>query len=161
MADNDSQTSNPEQPQLDIQKIYIKDMSFESPHSPKVFAGEWKPDVNVNLGSSATKLDDSVHEVVLDITVTASHDEETAFLVEVKQAGVFTLRGFNEQQLGHALGSFCPNVLFPYAREVISELVSKGGFPQLLLAPVNFDALYAQHQQKIQEQQVNLSDAKH
>ncbi len=161
MTEQKPQGSEVAQPQLEIQKIFLKDVSFESPNSPSVFTREWKPDVNVNLSSNATKVNDTLYEVVLDITVTAKHDEETAFLIEVKQAGIFRLSGLNEQQMGHALGSYCPNVLFPYAREAISELISKGGFPQLILAPVNFDALYAQHQERTKQQQVDQSDATH
>jgi preprotein translocase subunit SecB len=90
--------------------------------------------------------------VVLNITVTAKSGDKTAYLVEIQQAGIFALKGFANEQLGHLLGSYCPNILFPFAREAVAELINKGGFPAFLLAPVNFDALYAQHQQKLKEQ---------
>lgn len=130
-----------------IQRIYVKDLSFESPRAPEVFSEDWKPDVSVNLTSQARSVARGLYEVELVVTVTVKVGESAAFLVEVHQAGVFQLTGFGEPELGHVLGSYCPNILFPYAREVISDLITKGGFPQFLLAPVNFDALYAQHAQ--------------
>lgn len=130
-----------------IQRIYVKDLSFESPRAPQVFSEDWRPDVDVNLNSQARFVAREVFEVELAVTVTVKVGEDAAFLVEVHQAGVFQLSGFAEPELNHVLGSYCPNILFPYAREVISDLVTKGGFPQFLLAPVNFDALYAQHVQ--------------
>ena len=144
--------SEQEQKNFAIQKIYLKDVSFESPHSPAVFSEEeWQPEINVQLNSETKKLGDDVFDVALSITVTAKHEDKTAFLVEVQQAGVFTMQGFEGEELSAMAGSYCPNILFPYAREAISDLVAKGGFPQLLLAPVNFDALYAQHRQKTAE----------
>lgn len=140
------------QQQFSIQKIYLKDVSFESPNSPAVFTGEWKPEVNVQLNSEIKGLDNNMHEVILSVTVTAKQQDKTAFLVEVKQAGLFQLSGFEQEQLGGMLGAYCPETLFPYAREAISDLVTKGGFPQLLLSPVNFNALYMQHQQQQQAQ---------
>ena len=141
--------SEQDQKNFTIQKIYLKDVSFESPNTPAVFAEDnWAPEINVQLNTESNKMGDDVFEVVLSITVTATHEEKTAFLVEIKQAGVFTMQGFGEEELSGMAGSYCPNILFPYAREAISELVGKGGFPQLLLAPVNFDALYAQHVQQ-------------
>jgi len=138
------------QQQFSIQKIYLKDVSFESPNSPAVFSGEWKPEVNVQLNTEIKGLENNMHEVTLSVTVTARQQDKTAFLVEVKQAGLFQLAGFEQEQLGGMLGAYCPETLFPYAREAISDLVSKGGFPQLLLSPVNFNALYMQHQQQAQ-----------
>lgn len=142
-----------------IQKLYLKDVSFESPNAPGVFSEQdWQPEINVQLNTESNTLGDNVVEVVLKITVTAKQEEKTAFLVELHQAGVFTVEGFNDEEKGGMLGSYCPNVLFPFAREAISELVSKGGFPQLLLAPVNFDALYQQH---LQQQQKNTEETAH
>ena len=137
-----------------IQKIYTKDLSFETPNSPQIFREKWEPDVNVQLGTATAVLDAqyAVHEIVLSVTVTAKLGDKTAFLVEVQQAGIFTMRGYNTEELGMLAGSFCPNILFPFAREVVSDLVTRGGFPQLLLAPVNFEALYQQHLQSQQEQ---------
>ncbi|HHI92787.1 MAG TPA: protein-export chaperone SecB [Gammaproteobacteria bacterium] len=134
--------------QFTLQKIYLKDISFETPNSPEIFTEEWKPDVNVELQTAGKPLTDEVMEVVLTVTVTAKLGDKTAYLAEAHQAGVFTIAGFSDDERVHMQGSYCPNILFPYAREAISDLVSKGGFPQLLLAPVNFDALLAQHKQQ-------------
>ena len=134
-----------EQPHFEIQRIYTKDVSFESPNSPGTFVEEWKPEVSLNLETKSNRINEQLHEVVLSITATVTTDKKTAFLIEVHQAGVFLINHFPSDQLHHMLGSFCPNILFPYAREVVSDLVVRGGFPQLLLAPVNFDALYAEH----------------
>ncbi len=143
--ENTPQPSDEGGPQFAIQKIYVKDVSFETPHSPAVFTEEWRPDVNMNLSSEAEPLAEHVYEVSLAVTVTVKTGDKTAFLVEVHQAGIFNIRGFGQEELGQMLGSYCPNVLFPYAREAVSDLVVRGGFPQLVLAPVNFDAVYAQH----------------
>jgi len=138
--------------QFSIQKVYTKDISFETPNAPKIFREQWVPTVDFNLGTHVDKLDDTVYEVALTVTITVKCEEVTAYLVEVNQAGIFTMDNFTDQEMGPMLGSFCPNILFPYAREVVSDLVAKGGFPQLLLAPVNFDALYSQHMQQLQQQ---------
>ncbi len=138
-----------ENQQFAIQKIYLKDVSFESPNSPQAFTdGEWQPQINVQINSSHHAIADDTYEVLLDVTVTAKHNDKTVFLTEVKQAGIFTMSGFPQENLGGMLGAYCPETLFPYAREAISELISKGGFPQLLLAPVNFNALYTQQVQQ-------------
>jgi len=151
--------SEQEQKNFVIQKLYLKDVSFESPNTPGVFSEQdWTPEINVQLNTESNTLADNVVEVVLKITVTAKQEDKTAFLVELAQAGVFTLEGFNDEEKAGMLGSYCPNVLFPFAREAISELVSKGGFPQLLLAPVNFDALYQQH---LQQQQSKAEETTH
>lgn len=135
------------QPEFAIQRLYVKDLSLETPNSPKIFLEAWEPQLHMDLGTDASLvLDDGIREVVLTVTVTVKIKEKVAFLVEVKQAGVFSLKGFNDQQLHHMLGSFCPNILYPYAREVVSDAVMRAGFPQLYLAPVNFDALYEQSQ---------------
>ncbi len=149
MSDNEQQQGA----EFTIQRIYTKDISFETPNSPAIFRQQWKPQISVDLNTNGTALEDGIYEVVLALTVTARLEETTAFLVEVQQAGIFTIKGVGEKDLPVMLGSFCPNILFPYAREVISDLVAKGGFPQLLLAPVNFDALYAQHQERRKQQQ--------
>jgi preprotein translocase subunit SecB len=140
-----------------IQKIFTKDISFESPESPKIFTEKWEPTVDFNLGTNSVSLENSMFEVAITVTVTVKTDQTTAYLVEATQAGIFSLAGFADEEMGPMLGSFCPNILFPYAREVISDLVAKGGFPQLLLAPVNFDALYAQHVQQAQQQSASKS----
>ena len=138
---NDSNTEVP-QGAFSVQKIYVKDLSFETPNSPQIFQKQWRPTVNLDLANSASPLDESLFEVVLSITVTVSFEEVTVYLVEVQQAGIFKIQNIPENMLNRMLGIACPNILFPFAREVISDLVTKGGFPQLLLSPVNFDALY-------------------
>ena len=130
-------------PQFDIQKVYCKDISLETPNSPQVFREDWRPDVNVQLNSEAEQLGEGFFEVTLAVTVTATvEDERTAFLVEIHQAGIFAIRGMGEEELGPVLGSLCPGILFPYAREAVSDLITRAGFPPLVLSPVNFDALY-------------------
>lgn len=138
-----------------IEKIYLKDVSFEAPAAPAVFTEDWSPNINMELNTQATSLDENVYDVELTITVTAKNDDKTSFLVEIKQCGIFTITGMDKSTLNGMLGSFCPNLLFPYAREAISDLVTKGGFPQLLLSPVNFDALYAQHMKQSNDQAIN------
>ena len=128
--------------EFSIQRLYIKDLSFEAPSTPEIFQTEWVPQVDFNLHTSFSKITDDAYEVVLQITVTAKLKDKTAFLIEVKQAGIFTLKGFTKEQLDPMLGSFCPNILFPYARELISTTINRGSFPPLYLAPINFDALY-------------------
>jgi preprotein translocase subunit SecB len=137
-----------EEKQFSIQKIFCKDVSFETPNSPKIFTSKWQPKVDFNLGTHVDPLEDDVFEVAITVTVTVKVEEQVAYLAEVVQAGIFTLKGFSDTERGPLLGSYAPGALFPYAREAISDLVSKGGFPQLLLAPVNFDAAYAQHVQQ-------------
>ncbi|RCU50962.1 MULTISPECIES: protein-export chaperone SecB [Corallincola] len=153
MAEEQKTNGSAEQaaaPQFNIQRIYTKDISFETPNSPSIFKAEWKPEVKLDLDTKSNKLDDAAFEVVLSLTVTAKVGDETAFLCEVQQAGIFSIGNMPEPQLAHTLGSFCPNILFPYAREAVSSLVSRGTFPPLNLAPVNFDALFASYVQKKQ-----------
>lgn len=133
-----------EEPQFIIQRIYAKDISFESPHAPHVFAEEWQPETNLQLNTNVNPLNDEHYEVELILTVTVKSKEQTAFLVEVNQAGVFYITGYEEDYKNQLLASYCPTSLFPYAREAIASLVSKGGFPEMHLSPINFDALYAQ-----------------
>ncbi|MES2663623.1 MAG: protein-export chaperone SecB [Pseudomonadota bacterium] len=128
--------------EIGIRRIYIKDLSFESPAAPAIFQEEWKPEVNLELNTTGKKLGDNFYEVVLVIRVTVKKAESTAFLIELQQAGVFEVRSTVDEDIKRLLGSDCPTILFPYAREVISDIVSRGTFPQLLLAPVNFDALF-------------------
>jgi len=139
----EAQNNAQQQPEFAIQRVYIKDVSFETPNTPKVFQQEWKPEVKLDLDTRSQQLGENVYEVVLALTVTAKVEDQTAFLCEVQQAGIFTIGKLEAAQLAHALGAFCPNILFPYARETVSSLVTRGTFPQLNLAPVNFDALFA------------------
>jgi preprotein translocase subunit SecB len=130
---------------LALQNVYLKDCSYESPNGPRI-EGNWNPQINLDLQTASVPLGPEVREVVLTVTVSAKHGEATIFLVEVKQAGLFVTRGFGEEDLKRAISTVCPGVLFPYARCAISQLVSQGGFPQFLLPPVNFEALYAASQ---------------
>lgn len=146
-----SEQQTPQQ-HFEIQKVYLKDVSLETPNSPAIFTEQWQPQTEVRLETSATPLTEELFESVLTLTVTAKMGDRTAYLAEVKQAGLFTLRGFDEQQKGHMLHAFCPNILFPFAREELASLIGKGGFPALLLNPINFDALYLQRLQQQQAQ---------
>ncbi len=141
--------------QFIIERIYVKDISFEAPNSPAIFTKEWEPDTSLNLNTNVTPLGDDHYEVELEVTVTVKDKEgKTSFLVEVKQAGAFLVKGYPQEQLNHLLASYCPSQLFPYAREVIANLVSKGSFPEMHLSPINFDALYAQRlEEEAQAQQ--------
>lgn len=149
MAEQANAQSDQAQPEFAIQRIYVKDLSLETPNTPSIFLEQWEPELNMDLATDASNvLEANVREVVLTVTVTVKIKEKVAFLVEVKQAGIFSINGFPEDQLHHMLGSYCPSVLYPYAREVVTDAVMRAGFPQLYLAPVNFDALYEQHQQQ-------------
>lgn len=132
---------------LALQNVYLKDCSYESPNGPRM-EGNWNPQINLDLQTGSTSLGPEVREVVLTVTVSAKYGEATIFLVEVKQAGLFVIRNLSEEDTKRAVGTYCPGVLFPYARAAISNLVTQGGFPQFLLPPVNFDALYAANQQQ-------------
>ena len=128
-----------------LQRIYVKDMSFESPKSPDAFLKQWKPSVGLELNVGNVSVGDDSFEVTLGLTVTAKNEaEEVIYLIELQQSGIFVIKGVTEKTLAQTLGSFCPNVLFPYARETIDSIVTKGSFPPLMLAPINFDAMYAQ-----------------
>lgn len=150
--------------QFVLQKIYLKDVSFESPAPTEFFAqARFTPEINIQLNTESSKLSEDVYEVILDITVTAKskEQEKMAYLVEVKQAGIFTVARFTKEDFGFMINSYCPSILFPYAREAISGLVERGGFPQLLLAPINFEALYRDHLAKIKKAEPPISDARH
>lgn len=140
------------QPQLMLQKIYVKDASFEAPNAPQVFqemgGDAQEPEVQLNVGQKTNRLADNVHEVVLSLTLTCTRDDRTIYLAEVHQAGVFGIAGFSAEDETNILASYCPNLLFPYARQMISSLVMEGGFPPFLLQPINFDALYAEQQRQ-------------
>lgn len=141
--------ANQPQVQFALQRIYVKDLSFESPKAPSVFQAQWNPQVNLDLNTRHTKLQDDIYEVVLSLSATVTNGaEEVTFIAEVQQAGIFAIAGLDEASMRHTLGAFCPNILFPYAREAIDNLVSRGSFPPLMLAPVNFDALFAQAEQR-------------
>ncbi|MFT4731055.1 MAG: preprotein translocase subunit SecB [Gammaproteobacteria bacterium] len=154
--ENNTPTATPEQAtqgaQFSVQRIYTRDISFETPNSPAIFQKEWKPEVKLDIDTRTNEIEANLYEVVLSVTVTATLGEDTAFLCEVQQAGIFALGDMPDQNKAHTLGSFCPNMLFPYAREAVSNLVNRGTFPPLNLAPVNFDAIFAAYMQKRAEQ---------
>lgn len=134
---------------LSIAKIYVKDLSFESPMAPEVFKPDsWSPQTNLNLRSSHQHVAGDIHEVTLTITVDAKDGDKTIFLVEIQQAGLFELSGYSDEEHGAIVGSFCPNALFSYARESIASVIQKGGFPEFVLQPINFDALYVESQRQ-------------
>ncbi len=152
MAEANAQNETTQTGQFAIQKIYVKDVSFETPHSPQVFRTEWKPSVNMEMANNANHLENNLYEVVLAITLTVSVEEKTAYLIEVNQAGIFHIEGFPKEAMERITSTVCSNILFPFAREAIADLIARGGFQQLLLAPVNFDALYAQQQKQKQQE---------
>ena len=130
-----------QQPNLALQGVYLKDCSYEAPLGPRA-EGNWQPQINLDLATTSNPIQDDLREVVLTVTVSAKQGDKTLFLVEVKQAGAFLMQNLSEDDTKRAIASICPGVLFPYARSMVSQLVSQGGFPQLLLPPVNFDALF-------------------
>ncbi len=140
--------------EFSIKKIYCKDISFETPNSPTIFRAEWNPNAEMQLRTEAKEVASGEYEVVLMVTVTLSVNGRTAFLAEVNQAGVFGISGLASNEIGRTLGSYCPSILFPYSREVVSDLVIRGGFPPFILAPVNFEALYKKHLAERTEEQL-------
>ncbi|MDR3503760.1 MAG: protein-export chaperone SecB [Legionella sp.] len=157
MAEQANQEQQNLETQFMIQRVYVKDLSFETPNTPAVFQQQWEPELTLDINTTSAQLEAGVYEVVLTVTATVNNQKEVAFLVEVKQAGIFTIQGAPNEQLDHLLNSFCPSILFPYAREAITSQVIRGSFPQLVLAPINFDALYmqqlAEKQQSAQTQE--------
>jgi preprotein translocase subunit SecB len=152
MADQPDQTTTPPQKQLVLQKIYIKDLSYESPKAPEVFRSNATPQTQLNIRSSNLDLGGGNIEVTLTMTIESKDNNSTIFLIEIAQAGVFLIEGYSPQERAVLLGSFCPATLYPFAREAISDVVVKGGFPSLLLQPINFDALFAQASKSAAEQ---------
>ena len=138
-------------PQFSLQRIYVRDLSFEAPKSPQIFRQQWEPSVGLDLNTKQKALDGDFHEVVLTLSVTVKNGDEVAFIAEVQQAGIFLIKNLDAASMSHTLGAFCPNILFPYARETLDSLVVRGSFPALMLSPVNFDALYAQEMQRMQD----------
>jgi len=154
-SNNPGATAAPEDPtapQLALQAVYLKDCSYEAPNGPRVEGAGWNPQINLDLHTGVTPLTADLREIVLTVTVSAKQGEATVFLVEVKQAGAFLMRNLTEEDTRRAVASVCPSVLFPYARAAVSHLVAQGGFPQFLLPPVNFDALYARSVADAQQQ---------
>ena len=143
-----TEEANAQQPQqaVGIHAIYLKDVSFEAPNSPAIFQElKQQPQIELNINLNTTKTGDNLYEVVVALTVTAKAEDKTVYLVELQQAGLFTIQGFGEQELGPMLGIYCPTQLFPYAREAVANLIGKGGFAPIMLEPVNFENLYRQH----------------
>jgi preprotein translocase subunit SecB len=141
------------QPAFSIEKLYVKDISLEIPNAPQIFLEREAPQVDIQLHHQSTKIDDGVYQTLLTVTVTAKIKDKTLFLVEAGQAGIFVIRNIPEADMDPVLGIACPNILYPYVREVVSDMVSRAGFPPVVLAPVNFEALYqAQKQAQAQEQ---------
>lgn len=141
------------QQQFAVQRLYVKDMSFEAPLGAEVFTMDWKPQMQVELNTRASEVAEGLREVVLHVTITAKLEDKVAVLIEVQQAGLFAIQGIEGDQLKQLQGIMCPNILFPYAREVIDNMAMKGGFPSMGLQPVNFEALYLQAQQQKAQQQ--------
>lgn len=131
--------------EFEINRIYVKDVSTEAPNSPEIFKETWEPEINLNLGNSAQELEEGIYEVSLTLTVSATLGDKNAYVIEVEQAGIFTLQGFEDEQKAYLMGAMIPNILFPYARETISSLSQKAGFPPMLLNPIDFNGLYQQH----------------
>jgi len=157
---NNNETST--EAQFMIQRIYAKNLSFETTNTPAVFQEKWEPELSLDLNTQHQELETGIFEVTLTVTATVKNNKNTAFLVEIQQAGIFTIQGAQQPQLEHLLGSFCPSILFPYAREAITAEVIRGSFPQLVLAPINFDALYMQQvEEKIKAEKDKQTDKAH
>jgi len=154
MSATENKPAENTQPVFTIEKIYVKDLSLEIPGAPQVFLDRDQPEIEIGFHTAGNGLDEGVFEVVLTVTVTAKAGEKTLFLVEAAQAGIFQIRNVPATELEPVLGIACPNVLFPYVRETISDIVNRAGFPTVILAPVNFEALYMQ---RLQQQQVSQS----
>ena len=154
MNEQPNQAGEQNQHQLVLQKIYLQDASLEIPNAPAIFMERWEPKIQVEFDSKTESMGQDNYLVKLRVTVTASLQEKPAFLIEAQQAGIFTIKGFSDTELGQVLGAYCPNALHPFVREVVSDMVTRAGFPQLLLPPVNFDAIYAQQVNQQQRQTV-------
>jgi preprotein translocase subunit SecB len=148
------------QPGFGIEKLYVKDASIEVPNAPQIFTDRTAPQVNVELGNAAQKLDEGIFEVTIKVTVTAKIGDKTAFLVEATQAGIFAIRNVPGENLEPILAITCPNILFPYAREAVSDMVTRAGFAPVLLNPINFEALYLQQKEQVQQKQQAENAAK-
>lgn len=164
MSDNENPVENAEatsnenaqerpQPGFAMEKVFVKDLSFESPNSPVIFTKEWRPKVKMDLNTKHVVVQEGVHEVAVTVTLTVSVDGMTAYIAEVQQAGIFLIQGLEGMQYHHTVGAVCPNLLFPYLRESLDSIIVKGGFQPIMLAPVNFDAMFAQAVAKKQQQE--------
>ena len=153
MADNEANTTqqDSEQKTIQPQKIYLKDVSFETPNSPRIFTKKWEPEIKMEFQNSVTEIDSDLYDVVVTLTVTTSVEGETAYLAEVQQAGIFVMQGFDAQDLHMNQNVYCVRMLYPYATAAVSDLVTKGGFPQLLLSPLNFKQMYTESLNRLRE----------
>src|SRR5262245_3884270 len=149
-------TEQAQGPEIALERFYLKDLSFESPRSPEVFREAWQPSMNVDINTKTQALGEDLYEVVLTVTANAKSPQgKTALIVEIQQAGIFRVKGLEGPRLQRVLATFCPNLLFPYVRETLDSVVVKGTFPAIMLAPVNFDALYVQAlRQQVQKEAV-------
>jgi preprotein translocase subunit SecB len=152
MAKDTKQKPDAGQPQFSIQRIYLKDLSFETPQGPSAFKKKWQPKVSQDLNTKTNPVEDGLFEVALRVTITVADGEDTIYIVEAEQAGLFNVSGFAEEQLPQILNTTCPGILFPYLRETLDNVVTKGSFPALLLPPINFDALFANALQQSAEE---------
>ena len=149
---SEAATTEDSGPVFAIQRIYLKDLSFETPMGPSVFQKQWQPKVNQDLNTKNTKLENDLYEVALRLTLTVTDGEDTIYILEVKQAGIFAIKGLDPKQITHVIDTTCPNILFPYAREAVDSVLSKGSFPALMLPPINFDALFASALKQAEEE---------
>jgi preprotein translocase subunit SecB len=153
MAEEEQATDKTDKPkqQIKTEKVYLKDVSFETPNSPQIFGMDWKPELTIDFGSAFQAVGEDHYEIILTLTVTAKVEDKTAYLAEVHQAGIFLIQGLEQEKLQHALNVPCLRLIYPYAGAAVSDLVSKGGFPQLVLSPVSFENIYRQRLQQAQE----------
>ena len=149
---SEAATTEDSGPVFAIQRIYLKDLSFETPMGPSVFQKQWQPKVNQDLNTKNTKLENDLYEVALRLTLTVTDGEDTIYILEVKQAGIFAIKGLDPKQITHVINTTCPNILFPYASEAVDSVLSKGSFPALMLPPINFDALFASALKQAEEE---------
>jgi preprotein translocase subunit SecB len=149
MAKKDTEKKqDAEQPQFSIQRVYLKDLSFETPQGPSAFKKKWQPKVSQDLNTKTNLVEEGIFEVALRVTITMKDGDDAIYIVEAEQAGLFNIKGFTDEQLPQILNTTCPGILFPYLRETLDSVVTKGSFPALLLPPINFDALFANAMQQ-------------
>jgi preprotein translocase subunit SecB len=160
MTEQNKQAQGGEGERLEIVRIYLKDVSFETPNSPSMFK-DFKPEIQLQVNSTVNKLENDLYEVVLHTTVTSKQGDSTGFLVEVQQAGIFVVKGFDDARTNHILYAWCPNTLYPYAREVVSDLITKGTFPQVLLSPINFDSFYVERMKQREAEAASSGQGAH
>ena len=162
MAKKDTEKKqDAEQPKFSIQRVYLKDLSFETPQGPSAFKKKWQPKVSQDLNTKTKQVEEGIFEVALRVTITMTDGDDTIYIVEAEQAGLFDIKGFTDEQLPQILNTTCPGILFPYLRETLDSIVTKGSFPALLLPPINFDALFANAVQQAAEENQGGDGTKH